>query len=458
MMYDERSLRLFSAAKAICDPDNLLNPGILVDPAPLDADLRPPRPRAAVRTALRLTHDGGSLADAVHRCTGVGKCVAPTPGGVMCPSWVATREEKDSTRGRARVLQEALDGTLVHGLADPAVHDALDLCLACKGCASDCPTGVDMGAYKAEVLHQSYAGKRRPRSHYTLGRLPSWVRRSTALAGVANRTMRGPAARLVRALAGIDQRRSLPELAPVTHRRSVGHPTPSPDVWIWADTFTDHFLPQTARAATTLLEAAGLRVGVIPDDACCGLTWITTGQLDRARQIVEATVATLAPYVSSGVPVVGLEPSCLATLRTDAVELTDDPRAADVAAGLRTLAEVLTDLDWQPPDLTGLDVVAQPHCHHASVLGWDADERLLSGAGATVTRVPGCCGLAGNFGMERGHYDVSVAVAESHLLPAVRSNPDAVVLADGLSCRHQLADLAGVPAVHLAELLASRLR
>ncbi|HEU5456603.1 MAG TPA: FAD-linked oxidase C-terminal domain-containing protein, partial [Nocardioides sp.] len=354
MMYDERSLQLFSAAKAICDPDNLLNPGILVDPAPLDADLRPPRPRAAVRTALRLTHDGGSLADAVHRCTGVGKCVAPTPGGVMCPSWVATRVEKDSTRGRSRVLQEALDGTLVHGLADPAVHEALDLCLACKGCASDCPTGVDMGAYKAEVLHQAYAGKRRPRSHYTLGRLPSWVRRSTALAGVANRTMRGPAARLVRALAGIDQRRSLPELAPVTHRRSVGHPTPSPDVWIWADTFTDHFLPQTARAATTLLEAAGLRVGVVPDDACCGLTWITTGQLGRARQIVERTVATLAPYVSSGVPVVGLEPSCLATLRTDAVELTDDPRAADVAAGLRTLAEVLTDLDWQPPDLTGL--------------------------------------------------------------------------------------------------------
>ena len=341
MMYDERSLQLFAAAKAICDPDNLLNPGVLVDPAPLDADLRPPRPRAAVRTALRLTHDGGSLADAVHRCTGVGKCVAPTPGGVMCPSWVATREEKDSTRGRARVLQEALDGTLVHGLADPAVHDALDLCLACKGCASDCPTGVDMGAYKAEVLHQAYAGKRRPRSHYTLGRLPSWVRRSTPLAGVANRTMRGPAARLVKAVAGIDQRRSLPELAPVTLRRSVGHATPSPDVWIWADTFTDHFLPQTARAATAILEAAGLRVGVIPDDACCGLTWITTGQLDRAREIVERTVATLAPYADSGVPVVGLEPSCLATLRTDAVELTDDPRAADVAAGVHTLAEVL---------------------------------------------------------------------------------------------------------------------
>jgi FAD/FMN-containing dehydrogenase/Fe-S oxidoreductase len=458
MMYDERSLQLFAAVKAICDPDDVLNPGVLVDPAPLDADLRPARSRVPVRTELRLTHDGGSLADAVHRCTGVGKCVAPSPGGVMCPSYVATREEKDSTRGRARVLQEALDGSLVHGLADPAVHEALDLCLACKGCASDCPTGVDMGAYKAEALHQTHAGKRRPRSHYTLGRLPSWVRRAAPLTGTANRTMRGPAARLVKAVAGIDKRRSLPGLAPVTLRRSLRHTTPSPDVWIWADTFTDHFLPQTARAATAVLEAAGLRVGVIPEDACCGLTWITTGQLDQAREIVGRTVATLAPYATSGVPVLGLEPSCLATLRTDAVELTDDPRAADVAAGVHTLAEVLAGLDWQPPDLTGLEVVAQPHCHHASALGWEHDERLLTRAGATVTRVPGCCGLAGNFGMEQGHYDVSVAVAESHLLPAVRSQPDAVVLADGLSCRHQLADLAGVPAVHLAELLASRSR
>lgn len=456
MMYDEDSLQLFAAAKAICDPDNLLNPGVLVDPAPLDADLRPARFRAPVANALRLTEDGGSLADAVHRCTGVGKCVAPSPGGVMCPSYVATREEKDSTRGRARVLQEALDGTLVRGLADPAVHDALDLCLACKGCASDCPTGVDMGAYKAEALHQAYAGKKRPRSHYTLGRLPALVRRSGPLAGIANRAMRGPTSKAMKVAAGIDQRRSLPALASATLRRRLGDQG-SPDVWIWADTFTDHFLPQTAAAATAVLEAAGHRVGVVPDDACCGLTWITTGQLDQARKIVERTVATLAPYAASGVPILGLEPSCLATLRTDAVELTDDPRAAEVAAAMKTFAELLEGSDWRPPDLTGLEVVAQPHCHHASVLGWDADERLLTGAGATVTRVAGCCGLAGNFGMEQGHYEVSVAIAESHLLPAVRSNPDAVVLADGLSCRHQLADLAGVPSLHLAELLASRL-
>ncbi len=206
-----------------------------------------------------------------------------------------------------------------------------------------------------------------------------------------------------------------------------------------------------------MLAAAGLTAAVIPDDACCALTWITTGQLDRARAIVERTVATLAPYAASGAPIIGLEPSCLAALRSDAVELTDDPRAVEVAAAMRTFAEVLTGLDWQPPDLTGVRVVAQPHCHHASVLGWDADERLLRDAGADVVRVGGCCGLAGNFGMERGHYDVSVAVAETQLLPAVRANSGAVVLADGLSCRHQLADLEGVSAMHLAELLASRL-
>jgi Fe-S oxidoreductase len=463
LMYDEESLALFAAAKAVCDPDNLLNPGNIVDPAPFDADLRPLRPRLPITPALRLVHDGGSLGDAVHRCTGVGKCVAASTSGVMCPSYLATREEKDSTRGRSRVLQEALDGTLVAGLSDPAVGEALDLCLSCKGCASDCPTGVDMATYKAEALHQKYAGRlgglRRPRSHVTLGRLPRWAALAAPVAPLLNRMMRlGPVASLARATAGIDQRRSIPTFAPKTLRRSV-HTTRSdaPDVWIWADSFTDHFLPQTAHAAIRVLEAAGMRVQVIAEDACCGLTWVTTGQLDRARQIMGRTVATLAPYVASGVPVIGLEPSCLATLRGDAVELSDDPRAVQVAEGVLTLAELLARLDWTPPDLTGVEIVAQPHCHHHAVLGWAADEKLLRDAGATVTRVAGCCGLAGNFGMEKGHYEVSVAVAETHLLPAVRANPGAVVLADGMSCRVQLDDLAGVPVMHLAELLASKL-
>ncbi len=191
---------------------------------------------------------------------------------------------------------------------------------------------------------------------------------------------------------------------------------------------------------------------MIPDDACCGLTWITTGQLDQARRIMERTVATLAPYLESGVPVIGLEPSCLATLRSDAAELTGSN------LDLLSLAELVERDELPLPDLSGVEVVAQPHCHHHAVIGWAADQRLLERAGATVTRVAGCCGLAGNFGMEKGHYEVSVAVAETHLLPAVRANPGAVVLADGMSCRVQLDDLAGVPALHLAELLVQALR
>jgi Fe-S oxidoreductase len=229
---------------------------------------------------------------------------------------------------------------------------------------------------------------------------------------------------------------------------------------VWADSFTDHFLPGSGHAAIRVLESAGLTVKVIDEDACCGLTWITTGQLTEAGRIATRTAATLAPYVQSGVPVLGLEPSCTATLRSDLVELTDHPGAGIVAEGVLTFAELLDRLGLGPdrlPSLDGVAVVAQPHCHQHAVMGWDADQRLLERLGATVTRVPGCCGLAGNFGMEKGHYEVSVAVAETHLLPTIRSHPDAVVLADGMSCKVQLDDLADVPAMHLAELLASRL-
>ncbi len=466
LMYDAESLRLFAAVKAICDPDNLLNPGNLVDPAPLDADLRPVRARQPVLPLLRLPHDQGApaerLGNAVHRCTGVGRCVAPATSGVMCPSYLATREEKDSTRGRARVLQEAIDGSLVEGFADPAVAEALDLCLACKGCASDCPTGVDMATYKAEALYQKHEvqGVRRPRSHRVLGRLPWWADLAAPTARVANRMVRlGPVARLAKATAGIDPRRSLPAFAPKTMRK-VAPTGPvdgrAPDVWIWADSFSDHFFPDNGLAAIRYLESVGLTARVIADDACCGLTWITTGQLDQARKIMTRTLARLKPYVDSGVPVIGLEPSCLATLRSDAVELTGE--AAAFGSNVLSLAE-LVERDQLPlPDLSGVEVVAQPHCHHHAVIGWATDQRLLERAGATVTRVAGCCGLAGNFGMEKGHYDVSVAIAETHLLPAVRANPHAVVLADGMSCRVQLDDLAGVPALHLAELLVSGLR
>jgi Fe-S oxidoreductase len=381
----------------------------------------------------------------------------------MCPSYVATGNEKDSTRGRARVLQEMVNGQLVRdGWRSPEVHEALDLCLACKGCSSDCPTGVDMATYKAEALHQTYRRRLRPRSHYALGQLPRWARLTRPVAPLANRAMRlRGVQRLAKAAAGIDQRRTVPAFAArslsrwATDRGLRSQPVPRPDVVVWADSFTEHFTTGPGQAAVTLLERAGLRVGVVGENACCGLTWISTGQLDAARRILRRTVDALYPYVAEGIPVVGLEPSCLAALRADLVQLTDDPRAAELARGVRTLAELLESLpDWSPPDLTGTTVVAQPHCHHSSVLGWEADARLLARAGATVNRVGGCCGLAGNFGVEKGHYEVSVAVAEHALLPAVRdAGPQAVVLADGFSCRTQLDDLAGVRALHMAELL-----
>jgi len=448
-MYSPEALALMGQVKQLLDPAALLNPGVLVDPEPLDGSLR----LASV--------PAGPLADLfgeVHRCTGVGKCVADNTrtGGVMCPSYVATRDEKDSTRGRSRVLQDVAAGHLP--VTDPAVAEVLDLCLSCKGCARDCPTGVDMATYKSHTLHQQYTGKRRPRSHYALGRLPKWAAMTPPR--VANRMLRNKAvAAVMKKAAGIDRRRSLPQFSERSLRKSHqlsqwSTTAERPDVWLWADSFTDHFGAGIGHAAFEVLAAAGLEARVIPERACCALTWVTTGQLDQARRILGDAVSTLHPYVASGVPVVGLEPSCLASLRGDAVELLDDPRAAEVAAGISTLAELLTARGWTPPDLTGTEVVVQPHCHHASVLGFAADLALLESAGATVTRLGGCCGLAGNFGMEQGHYETSVAVAEHTLLPAVRAaGADAVILADGLSCRVQLADLAGVRALHLAELL-----
>ena len=275
LMYDAESLRLFAAVKAVCDPDNLLNPGNLVDPAPLDADLRPVRARRPCRPLLRLPHDGGRLGDAVHRCTGVGKCVAPTTAGVMCPSYLATRDEKDSTRGRSRVLQEAIDGSLVQGFADPAVAEALDLCLACKGCASDCPTGVDMATYKAEALHQKHdvEGVRRPRSHRLLGRLPWWADLAAPMAPLANRMMQlRPVARLAKATAGIDQRRSIPAFAPKTLRRSRPDRWRRPTCGSGRTRSPTTSSPATATPRSATWSRSALTARVIPDDACCGLT------------------------------------------------------------------------------------------------------------------------------------------------------------------------------------------
>ena len=467
LMYSRDALTLQARIKDLFDPRDKFNPGIIVRPVPLDADLRVPAATPLRRNlAFAYPHDGGDFTSAVHRCVGVGKCRADTTaaGGVMCPSYLATRDEKDSTRGRARVLQEMANGSLVaQGWKSDEVLESLDLCLSCKGCSVDCPAGVDMATYKAEALHQRYRRRLRPVAHYSLGWLPRWANVAAHSPRLVNALLWLPPLALVVKLAGgIDRRRPLPSFARQTFRewfdarpaRAEGDP-----VLLWVDTFTDHFSPEVGRAAVAVLEDAGFRVEIPRRDTCCGLTWISTGQLDGARRQLRRTLENLGPALAAGVPIVGLEPSCTAALRSDAAELLPgEPRAAALATSVRTVAELLSArATWTPPSLSGVTAVAQPHCHQHAVMGWDADAALLATAGADVTAVGGCCGLAGNFGVERGHYDVSVAVARTALLPAIESAPDAVVLADGFSCRTQLEQLAGRDSRHMVQLLADAL-
>ncbi|WP_328658035.1 FAD-binding and (Fe-S)-binding domain-containing protein [Streptomyces sp. NBC_00334] len=495
-MYGAETVALFERAKAVWDPDDLLNPGMLVRPAPLDANLRfSVLPREPVDVEFGYPSDGGDFSAAVRRCVGVAKCRTTSAAGssVMCPSFRATGEEEHSTRGRARLLHEMLAGELVtDGWRSTEVRDALDLCLSCKGCRSDCPVGVDMATYKAEFLHHHYEGRRRPAAHYAMGWLPVWLRwaaRARVAPLVNTLASVRPLAAVAKRLGGIAGERDVPRLAGETFsrwwrgRRRVA----SGDgdlVVLWPDTFTEHLSPSVGRAAVRVLEAAGLRVvlpptlrgrAVVGDGAsrsalsllaarrgqvCCGLTYVSTGQLDRARAVMRRTLDLMDPVLETSAPVVVLEPSCAAALRTDLPELLhDDPRAARLAARVLTFAEVLERHapDWAPPAVDR-PAVGQTHCHQHAVLGDAADRRLRASVGLTGELSGGCCGLAGNFGFEDGHYEVSAACAEDQLLPAVREAPDgAVVLADGFSCRTQLEQVAGVRGRHLAEVLAERL-
>lgn len=495
-MYGAQTVALFERAKAVWDPDDLLNPGMLVRPAPLDANLRfAVLPREPVDVEFGYPSDGGDFSAAVRRCVGVAKCRTTSAAGssVMCPSFRATGEEEHSTRGRARLLHEMLAGELVtDGWRSTEVRDALDLCLSCKGCRSDCPVEVDMATYKAEFLHHHYEGRRRPAAHYAMGWLPVWLRWAarTRAAPVVNALASvRPLAAVAKRLGGIAGERDVPRLAGKTfsrwwrgrHRGTAGG---GDLVVLWPDTFTEHLSPSVGRAAVRVLEAAGLRVvlpptlrrgAVVGDGAsrsalalltarrgqvCCGLTYVSTGQLDRARAVMRRTLDLMGPVLETSAPVVVLEPSCAAALRTDLPELLhDDPRAARLASRVLTFAEALERHapDWRPPAVDR-PVTGQTHCHQHAVLGDAADRRLREAAGLSGELTGGCCGLAGNFGFEDGHYEVSAACAEDQLLPAVREAPDgAVVLADGFSCRTQLEQLAGVRGRHLAEVLAEGL-
>ncbi|WP_382308432.1 FAD-binding and (Fe-S)-binding domain-containing protein [Herbiconiux sp. UC225_62] len=479
-MYSPRMLDLFAGFKQLFDPGDVLNPGVVVHPASVDTDLRRPHvlPVVAVN-GMAFTHDDGDFTAAVHRCVGVGKCRADNSasGGFMCPSFLATNDEKDSTRGRARVLQEMINGTLIEGgWAAPEVQESLDLCLSCKACASDCPAGVDLASYKSEVLHRRYRGRLRPVTHYTLGWMPRWARLATRMSAVANAALSVRALeKLALVAGGMDARRAIPRFARHPFRtwwkrRGPGSSAPGElsrkRVLLWVDTFSDNFSPSIGRAAVSVLESAGYEVVVPSQSVCCGLTWITTGQLAGARTKLAHLVEAFHPFVAEGIPILGLEPSCTAVLRSDLLELLPgDARAKDVAAATYTLAELLAAPEpvgpgaaWVAPSLGDTTVVVQPHCHQHAVMGFGPDERLLRSLGATTTVLSGCCGLAGNFGMERGHYEVSVAVAENSLLPGLRAAPEgSVFLADGLSCRTQADQLGGAKGLHLAELLAAAL-
>ncbi len=488
-MYGPRMVRLFEDFKDLWDPANGLNPGMLARPHRMDDNLRfEVLPKQPVDVAFGYPHDNGDFSAAVRRCVGVAKCrdTAPSGSGVMCPSFRATGEEQHSTRGRARLLHEMLGGEVVtDGWRSEEVREALDLCLSCKGCRTDCPVGVDMATYKAEFLHHHYQGRLRPASHYAMGRLPRWLRAAAPLARPLNAAARvRPLAALAKLAGGIAPERSIPELAPEPFTRwwrkragtgggragwpgaasaegpAAGEDGTGPAVVLWPDTFTNHLSPSVGHSAVEVLEAAGLRVLVPPEPVCCGLTWVSTGQLDQARQVMRRTLDAVAPALEAGLPIVGLEPSCTATLRTDLPELLgDDPRAQRLADSVGTFAQALERYapEWQPPRLDR-EVVGQTHCHQHAVLGQDAERKLRERAGLTGELSGGCCGLAGNFGFEKGHYEVSVACAEEQLLPAVRgAGPGTEVLADGFSCRTQVEQLSDRRARHLAEVLAEAL-
>ena len=350
------------------------------------------------------------------------------------------------------------------GWRAPEVREALELCLSCKGCSRDCPTGTDMAAYKSRVLFEAYRGRLRPMNHYALGLLPRWGRLVQSVPGLpalANAVLQGPLSGLVKRVAGLDAaRKGMPRFARGSNRRKVAADLATKDatgkpVLLWVDSFSDAFESDAVAAMAAVLIEAGYAPRMAERKACCGLTWISTGQLDGARREIVGALDVLHPYVAQGIPIVGTEPSCLTVWRSDALDLVDDPRVSAVAKGSFTLAELLVrDPDFTMPSLAGHTVVAQPHCHQASVIGWDAEAALLRRSGATVVRLGGCCGLAGNFGMQAGHYETSVKVAQNELLPAIdAAGPDAILLADGFSCRTQINDLASRHALTLAELI-----
>jgi FAD/FMN-containing dehydrogenase/Fe-S oxidoreductase len=466
-MFAPDLIAAFREFKSIWDPEGILNPGKLIDARSIDRDLkygRGYRPREPV-TVFRFPDDGGRLTRAVERCVGVGKCRRPA-GAFMCPSFMATGEEEHSTRGRAHLLGEMLRGRdgLRGEWRSRVVRDALDLCLACKACKSDCPVSVDIATYKAEFLFHHYRHRLRPRAAYTMGLIHWWARAGSHVPRAVNRlvssSLSAPALKVV---AGIAPERRLPRLAAETfvewvRRRPRTGRSGSPCV-VWPDTFTNHFAPWIGVAAVEVVERLGMRP-IIPlrGDLCCGRPLYDFGMLHLARRQLEKVLAMMAPALRSGIPILVLEPSCLAVFRDELLNLfPEDMRARALARQAVSVAEFLGqhDLGIEQPDEIS-HAVMQIHCHERSVIG-DGDRRTMLKQLGLECQVPepGCCGMAGTFGFERGRkHAISTIIAERALLPAVRGAArQTLVIADGFSCREQIAQGAGRQPYHLVQVV-----
>jgi len=465
-MFGAELVKAFRDFKSAWDPDWKMNPGKLVEPYKLDENLRlgagyaPWEPQ----TNFQFAADHGSLAQATLRCVGVGKC-RREEGGLMCPSYRATHDEEHSTRGRAHLLWEMTQGEIIRdGWRSEEVKQSLDLCLACKGCKSDCPVGVDLATYKAEFLSHYYEGRVRPRSAYAFGNIDLWARVASLAPGLANLTTQLPILRdMSKLVAGIPQERAIPAFAPETfkawfhRRRRTKSDLDAPPVLLWPDTFNNYFLPGTARAAVEVLEAAGFRVVVPHANLCCGRPLYDHGMLDRAQTLLLQILDELSPEIEAGIPIVGLEPSCVAVFRDELIDLfPHDERAQALSRQTFLLSEFLETQAKDFP-LPRFDRIAllHGHCHHKSLMKMAAEEAVLRRLGVDFqSPAPGCCGMAGSFGFEADKYELSKAIGELELLPAVRNAPaDWLIIADGLSCREQIAQGTSRHALHLAEVL-----
>jgi Fe-S oxidoreductase len=470
-MFGEDMVEVLREFKAIFDPDGRMNPGKVVDPYPPTSNLGLAtgyQPRQ-VQTHFQFPDDQLGFADAVNRCFGIGKCRHES-GGTMCPSYMVTHEEEHSTRGRARLLLEMMGGHLSErspagqksGWRDEHVKDALDLCLACKGCKGDCPVSVDIATYKSEFLSHYYAGRLRPAAAYAMGLIPIWARLASQAPRLTNAALAAPGLGfLARKLAGVDTRRDAPPFAARTFRSWFAEHAPrpnSPDVLLWPDTFTNYFTPQVGIAAVEVLESAGYAVRIPRKMLCCGRPLYDFGMLPTAKRWLREILDELAEPIAAGVPVVGLEPSCLAVFRDELTNLFPaDVRAQRLAKQSFTLAELLARTDSYTPPRLHRRALVQMHCHQSAVIGTEADQQLMRKMGLELDLPDsGCCGMAGSFGYEAGEqYEVSMAAGERVILPAVRAaDPDTLVLADGFSCRSQIRQGADRDTLHLAEVLA----